>query len=359
MSGISYKTIRINVTGPESLDGFTLFEGTPETGVVDPETGIISYTVLGPVGRFDLAELLGEFNAPLVVQGISVENTVDPHEPGTFVTNITPATIDNPTSRKTRFAFSLGGTNGILPDTNHIVPVGHQMGIDTEGDAVGMAGPHTIQFSVARADDATLNRLLAVKANSIKLPSQWLNPVRVVQDTNRDIAALREGSMVNGVRMQSGDGVLLVGQTDPIENGIYVAQDQVPAVRRNDMSTDSEIEFGVTVRVQEGDTNAGSAWTLSRADPAAPLLIDVTDMVFLRSATRSQVFHFVEADLSSDIFTAVHTLGAQYVNWSVYNQDDHGILANVLPKAVDAETFAVDLTGQTPITGTWTLILVG
>ncbi len=360
MGGIKYTTIRINVTGPESLDGFTLFTGTPATGLVDPETGIVSYTIAGPVGRFDLADIIGDFSVPLVIQGISVEGSVNPHEPGTFVTTVAPAPVDNPAAtRKRRFAFALDGTNGVLPDTNVVVPIDHQIGIDTEGDAVGMAGPHTIQFSIARADDGLLNRLLAVKANSIKLPSQWLNPVRVVLDTNRAITNISEGNMLNGVRVESGDGVLLVNQTDPIENGIYTVQDQVPAVRRKDMSTDAEISFGVTVRVQEGDTNAGSAWTLSRPNASAPNLIGVTAMVFLKSAARSEVFSFVQADLVGDDFTATHTIGTQYVNWTLYNNVDVAVITNVIAKATNAETFAIDLGGQTPITGTWKLVLVG
>ncbi len=358
MSRISYTTVRINVTGPEALDGFTLFTGTPATGVVDPDTKIISYTIPGPVGRFDLAAIIGVFNVPLALQGISIENEVDPHGSGSFVNLVSPPAVDNPATRKTRYAFTLGGTNGVLPDTNYVVPVGHQLSIDTVDDDVGGPGPHTIQFSLARVTDDLLNELLSNRSSSIKLPSQWLDPVRVALDTNRNIATAQQGGIFNGVRLESGDSFLLVGQDDPTENGIYVAQDEAPAVRRSDMSANAEITFGVSVRVQQGDTLANSGWTLSRDETSAPNLIGTTDMVFIRSAARSQVFPFVQADLVGDDFTALHNLGTQFVNWTLY---DNVTLAEtaVIAKATDATTFAIDLAGLTPITGTWNLVLTG
>ncbi len=297
MRNIKYTTIRINVSTDAPLDGSTLFTGTPATGVTDPTTGVVSYDVVGPVGVFNLAEIIGVFTVPLVMQGLTVENSTNPHESGSIVELESPPTLDNPAARHRALAFSLAGKSGLLTDTNYVVPVDHRIALNTVADDNGTPGPHVIQFSIARVTDELLNGLLAVEANSVRPPSQWLNPVRVASTANVVLATLAAGSSIDGQTLAEGDRVLLRAQTDPIENGIYVMQAAAPGVRSSDMSSDAEVRSGLSVFVTEGSTLLTTMWTLSRADP---ILIGTTPLTFAQtggvdSGTRLWMRHLFTA----------------------------------------------------------------
>ncbi len=280
MRNIKYTTIRINVSTDAPLDGSTLFTGTPATGVIDPVTGVVSYDVVGPVGVFDLAEIIGIYTVPLVMQGLTVENSTNPHESGSIVELESPPTLDNPAARHRALAFSLAGKSGLLTDTNYVVPVDHRIALNTVADDNGTPGPHVIQFSIARVTDELLNGLLAVEANSVRPPSQWLNPVRVASTEDVDLTTLAAGSSVDSQTLAEGDRVLLRVQTDPTENGVYTMQAAAPGVRSSDMSSDSEVRSGLTVFVTEGSTLKTTMWTLDRANP---ILIGSTPLTFTQT----------------------------------------------------------------------------
>ncbi len=279
MTTIKYTTILINVTGTAALDGTTLFDGTPETGVVDPVTGVISYDVVGPIGVFDLAAIIGIRNLPLAMQGLTIENDADPHANESVVEIESPPTLDNPAARARALAIQLGGKSGLFPDTNYVVPVDHRLAINTVADGA-TPGPHTIQFSIAEVTDDLLNGLLAVKANSVNPPTQWLLPVRVTSAANVDLATLNAGDTIDDVVVVLGDRVLLRNQTDPIENGVYVIQADPPGVRSADMATDAEVRSGLTIIVTEGTAFTTTQWTL---DTANPIVLGTTALSFAQT----------------------------------------------------------------------------
>ncbi len=276
MTSIKYTTIRINVSTDAPLDGSTKFTGTPATGVVDPVTGIISYNVVGPVGVFDLGEIIGIKNVALVLQGLTVENSSNPHLPGSIVQIQSPP-IPNSITRERVFAFGLGGKSGLLTDTNYIVPVDHFIAINTGADDQGTPGPHVLQFSIAQVTDDLLNGLLAVRANSVKPPTQNLLPVRAASTAEVDLTTLNALDTIDGVVVATGDRVLLKVQDDATENGIYVIQDLAPGVRSSDMNADAEVRSGLTVFVSEGTINATSVWALDTVDS---IQLGTTDLSF-------------------------------------------------------------------------------
>ncbi len=298
---LQYFTIRINVTGTAALDGATLFTGTPVDGEVEPQTGIVLYDVPGPVGVFDLAALIGVFNFPLVIQGISVENTVNPHSAGSRVDIQSPPRVDS-AARKSALAFLFGGTNGLLPQTNFIVPVDHRITIDTTPDG-GAPGPHVIQFSIARANDATLNTLLANRISSIAPQNQWINPARAASSANHDIATLAPGSSVDGVVLASGDSVILKTQTDATQNGVYTIQDTAPAVRRKDFSSSSEIRPGLTLAAQEGTINPATAWCLISTTPR--IRLGATILGFAKLGGAPGGINFRAGDIGPGAFSGI------------------------------------------------------
>lgn len=69
---------------------------------------------------------------------------------------------------------------------------------------------------------------------------------------------------VDGYTLGAGERVLLIGQTDPIENGIYVVDGVGNAVRATDADAPIELN-GAAVFVQHGSIYADSGWTQTAA----------------------------------------------------------------------------------------------
>ena len=88
--------------------------------------------------------------------------------------------------------------------------------------------------------------------------------VDAVADEN---IVLSGAQTIDGVSLTSGDRVLVVGQDDAEDNGIYVvAYGETPAwVRAEDFNTASEIVKNVYVPVTGGDTYAGSGWVVANS----------------------------------------------------------------------------------------------
>lgn len=90
-------------------------------------------------------------------------------------------------------------------------------------------------------------------------------PVRVVSTVNVNLATFGLG-VIDGVQLLANDRVLLTGQTDSTQNGIYVAQTG-PWVRDLDFDGTGDIKSGTQVFVTSGTLNTGSTWYVSTADP--------------------------------------------------------------------------------------------
>ena len=81
---------------------------------------------------------------------------------------------------------------------------------------------------------------------------------------------------IDGVALIAGDRVLVKNQTAANQNGIYVVSSGTWA-RATDADTSAEVTSGMTVRVNEGTTLAGSLWYLSTPDP---IVLDTTGLTF-------------------------------------------------------------------------------
>jgi len=103
--------------------------------------------------------------------------------------------------------------------------------------------------------------------------------VKVAISTNIDTADKIEeteyahGTEFDGVAIYPGDRVLLIGQTDPTENGIYKAVDTshddvycMKFYRAPDADSDEEVTPGMFVFVEQG-THADSGWVLATDGP--------------------------------------------------------------------------------------------
>lgn len=93
----------------------------------------------------------------------------------------------------------------------------------------------------------------------------WKTPVRVVRDTNFNLAsAWSAGSYptVDGVATTLNDRVLFISQSTASENGIYVVG-SVSFARASDANTSDEVQPGLTVFVSEGTSYGNSQFTLT------------------------------------------------------------------------------------------------
>jgi hypothetical protein len=98
--------------------------------------------------------------------------------------------------------------------------------------------------------------------------------VRVVADENVTLSGLQT---IDGETLEADDRVLLVGQTDAEENGIYVVGSSW--TRATDFNQTSEIVKNVYVPVTSGDTYAGSGWVVVNA---GTVVVDTSPIYFVR-----------------------------------------------------------------------------
>jgi len=93
----------------------------------------------------------------------------------------------------------------------------------------------------------------------------WKASVRVALTTNLANPTTAPGANVDGVAMVAGDRFLLIGQTAPAENGIYVWTNATSAARAADASAGT-LTSGAAVFVAEG-TQDNKAFILTTNDP--------------------------------------------------------------------------------------------
>lgn len=131
-------------------------------------------------------------------------------------------------------------------------------------------------------DSATKNYVDGVAAGGV----YWKNPVRVLVTTNITIS--NPGTAVfDGVTLTTGNRVALVGQTSAPENGIYVFNGSgVAMTRSSDADTSGEVVSGIAFWVNEGTTNADTAWTLTTNDP---ITLGTTSLTFVQFSGLGQI----------------------------------------------------------------------
>jgi hypothetical protein len=163
----------------------------------------------------------------------------------------------------------------------------------------------------------------------------WKTAVRVSSATDVDLLA--PGATIDGITMSSGDRVLLIGQTAPEENGIYVWSGASAALTRSaDANSAAELQ-GAAVFVMEG----------TRADQAYTMVTDGTITVDTTPLTWTQ-------------FTGLGQILAGNGLTKTGNQIDVVGTADRISVAADAIDIATTYVGQTSITtlgtiatGTW------
>lgn len=114
----------------------------------------------------------------------------------------------------------------------------------------------------------------------------WKAPVRVLTTSNVTIS--NPGTAVfDGVTLTAGDRIALVGQSTGSQNGIYDFNGSGIALTRSaDSDTSAEVKSGMSFWVNEGTTNADTAWTLTTNDP---ITLGTTSLTFVQFSGLGQV----------------------------------------------------------------------
>jgi hypothetical protein len=132
--------------------------------------------------------------------------------------------------------------------------------------------------------DTTVSSQAAIKAyvDAAVLNSDTKDPVVTVASTNIDISsALIDGATIGGYVVSTGDRVLLTGQTDASENGIYVVVASGAASRSPDANTSAQVTYGMTTFILAGNS-AGQRATLVTVNP---IVLGTTDLTFVVTTT--------------------------------------------------------------------------
>ena len=141
----------------------------------------------------------------------------------------------------------------------------NQFGLDTSNSVSFPSGIDSLPAPTAGGDAARKGYV-----DSIATGLELKDSVAVsIHDTNIDLSSTTDPNPVDGYTLSDGERILLNQQTDPVENGIYVAQtatDPTTWVRSDDMNEDSEVLQGVFTFVRNG-THANQSYVVTSNDP--------------------------------------------------------------------------------------------
>lgn len=225
-------------------DGLASIEALATTGFVvqsSADTFITRDIVTASSGRITVSNGSGVSGSPTVDLA-----TVTDGGTGTFL-KVTVDAYGRVSGTTPVIASDVTG----LVDSTYVNVAGDTMSgnLNMGGNTVtGLAAP------TAGSDAATKNYVDAGIAGL-----SWKDAARAASSTNVNVASAP--STMDGVTLAADDRVLLMGQTAPAQNGIYVfASAGAALVRATDMDAAAEFS-GATLFVQEGGTFANSGWT--------------------------------------------------------------------------------------------------
>ncbi len=104
--------------------------------------------------------------------------------------------------------------------------------------------------------------------------------VRCLASSNIDLGTASDPGAQDGVTLADGDRILLNGQTDASENGIYNAvdaDDPTTWIRSEDADSDAEVTAGMFTFIEEGTANGDAGWVLVTNDP---IVVGTTELSF-------------------------------------------------------------------------------
>jgi hypothetical protein len=145
--------------------------------------------------------------------------------------------------------------------------------------------------------------------------------------------ALEAGDVVDGVTLAAGMRVLVNGQTNQAENGIYVVQPTGGPTRALDFDTPTEVSSGDFIFVSSGTNYGQTGWVQTKS----PATIGVNDISFTQFSGAGTYTAGNGLDLNGTVFeidttvTATNTyVGTEISNHSNSSTGVHGVTGTVV-----------------------------
>jgi phage-related tail fiber protein len=112
----------------------------------------------------------------------------------------------------------------------------------------------------------------------VSAESDYKDSARVVQRSNINLNTLIY--TIDNISLVHKDRVLLVGQTNSAQNGIYSWNSITSKlIRANDADSNNEVNSGLKVYIEEGDVNAKTTWVLTTP---GVIVLGTTPLIFFR-----------------------------------------------------------------------------
>ncbi len=164
------------------------------------------------------------------------------------------------------FSASVGGDGSTVTDDNN--------------PSTGLGnGGHRTRFVPALAQLVAVAQFVVNAANG--MVNGLFAPVRVASATGININLAAPGATIDGITMATNDRFLAKDQSTGSQNGIYVYNGSAtPATRATDADGNAEWVGGKMVGVQEGATNAETAW---RVTNDGTITVGSTSIAFVRN----------------------------------------------------------------------------
>lgn len=116
--------------------------------------------------------------------------------------------------------------------------------------------------------------------NIVSAVSDYKDSVRVAWRSNLNLSA--DVSVIDGISLNDKDRVLLAGQSNSTQNGIYSWNSNSQRLTRAfDADSMFELSSGNRVYVEEGNTHAKSTWVLITTGNISP---GITNLVFSKES---------------------------------------------------------------------------
>ena len=240
---------------------------------------------------------------------------------------------------------------------------------------------------------ATQSAVVTYVSNAVQ-GVQWKAPVRAATTTAGTLAtSFINGSVIDGVTLVTGDRILLMGQANGYDNGIYTVNATGAPTRSIDCDVSSEVK-GLVVAVLEGtanidaafiNTNSGSSITLGTTvltftnfvTSNVPLAsTTIAGKVFLSTATLAEAKSdatkalvasslvnfpikrtFTIGDGATTAYVLTHSLGTQDITISVRDASTNSI---VFTDAAATSTNTATITfSVAPAANTYKVVIIG
>lgn len=116
--------------------------------------------------------------------------------------------------------------------------------------------------------------------NFVSAVSDYKDSVRVATRSNIDVSA--SVHIIDGISLSDKDRILLLGQSNQTENGIYTWSSATNKIKRAlDADSIFELSPGIKVYVEEGNSFGQTTWTLITQGVITP---GITSMVFAKES---------------------------------------------------------------------------